>query len=93
MPTKYLTPDGPKAFEVFNETIAAKGAASKTVAVRWTIWGPIVWKDARGREYAQRWVAHDAQVARLGHHQARSARDRSTSCCRRSPASAFRIRT
>jgi penicillin amidase len=57
---KYLTPDGPKPFDVFNETIAAKGAGSRTVAVRWTIWGPIVWKDARGREYAQHWVAHDA---------------------------------
>ena len=30
--------------------------------IRWTIWGPIVWKDARGREYAQRWVAHDADA-------------------------------
>ena len=29
--------------------------------IRWTIWGPIVWKDARGREYAQHWVAHDAE--------------------------------
>ena len=57
---QYLTPEGPKAFEVFNETITAKGAVAKTVAIRWTIWGPIVWKDARGREYAQRWVAHDA---------------------------------
>jgi penicillin amidase len=56
---KYLTPEGAKAFDVFEETIAAKGAASKTVAMRWTIWGPVVWKDARGREYAQRWVAHD----------------------------------
>ena len=60
MPKKYLTPDGPKAFDVFEETIAAKGAAAKTVPIRWTIWGPVVWKDARGREYAQRWVAHDA---------------------------------
>ena len=49
-------PDG------LSETIAAKGAASKTVAVRWTMWGPIVWKDARGREYAQRWLAHDAKA-------------------------------
>jgi penicillin amidase len=59
-PKKYLTPDGPKAFEVFNETITAKGAVARTVAIRWTMWGPIVWKDARGHEYAQRWVAHDA---------------------------------
>lgn len=58
---KYLTPDGPRAFDVFNETIAAKDAPSKIIPVRWTIWGPIVWKDARGREYSQRWVAHDAQ--------------------------------
>ena len=43
---------------------------AKTVPIRWTIWGPIVWKDARGREYAQRWVAHDARRARLRHHQA-----------------------
>ena len=61
-PKNYLTPDGPKPFDVFEETIAAKGAASKTVPIRWTIWGPIVWKDARGREYAQRWVAHDAEA-------------------------------
>ena len=60
--SRYLTPDGPKPFETFSETIAAKGAASKTVQVRWTMWGPVVWKDARGREYAQRWIAHDAQA-------------------------------
>ena len=61
-PSHYLTPGGPKPFETFSETIAAKGAASKTVQVRWTMWGPIVWKDAKGREYAQRWIAHDAQA-------------------------------
>lgn len=61
-PAKYLTPEGPRAFDVFEETIAAKGAASKTISVRWTMWGPIVWKDARGREYAQRWIAHDAAL-------------------------------
>ena len=60
--SKYLTPDGPRAFDVFNEIIAAKGADARPVTVRWTIWGPVVWKDARGREYAQRWVAHDAEV-------------------------------
>jgi penicillin amidase len=58
--TKYLTPQGPKAYDVFPESIAIKGGAAKTLPVRWTMWGPIVWKDARGREYAQHWVAHDA---------------------------------
>lgn len=59
---KYLTPEGPKAFDVFQETIAAKGGTARTLAARWTTWGPIVWKDARGREYAQHWVAHDASL-------------------------------
>ena len=58
-PKKYLTPEGPKSYEVFEEKIVAKGMPDKTVAIRWTMWGPVVWKDARGREYAQRWVAHD----------------------------------
>jgi penicillin amidase len=61
-PSRYLTPDGPKPFETFTETIAAKGAESKTVRVRWTRWGPVVWKDAKGREYSQRWIAHDAEA-------------------------------
>ncbi len=60
--SQYLTPDGPKAFDVYNETIAAKGGVAKTVPIRWTIWGPVVWTDARGREYAQRWIAHDAEA-------------------------------
>jgi penicillin G amidase len=59
-PSKYLTPDGPKPFTEFDETIFVKGAAEKTIRVRWTVWGPVVWKDAKGREYAQRWIAHDA---------------------------------
>jgi penicillin amidase len=60
--SRYLTPDGPRAFEVHSETIAATGGVTRTIEARWTIWGPIVWKDARGREYAQRWVAHDADL-------------------------------
>jgi penicillin amidase len=59
-PAKYLTPEGPKPYDVFQERIAIKGAEAKTLPVRWTKWGPIVWKDARGREYSQNWVAHDA---------------------------------
>jgi penicillin amidase len=59
---KYLTPDGARRFEVYEETIAAKGAAAATITSRWTIWGPIVRQDAHGRDYAQRWVAHDPAV-------------------------------
>lgn len=60
--SRYLTPEGPKPFDVRSDTIAAKGGVARTIETRWTIWGPIVWTDARGREYAQRWVAHDANL-------------------------------
>ena len=60
--SKYLTPNGAASFQIFNETIVVKGAAERTARVEWTIWGPVIWKDRRGREYAQRWVAHDPRV-------------------------------
>lgn len=61
-PSQYLTPDGPKRFEVVEEPIPIRGAPARTTTVRSTIWGPIVWTDVEGREYAQHWVAHDADV-------------------------------
>ncbi len=71
-PTKYQTPDGPRAFEVSTESIAVKGAAPVPFEVRSTIWGPIVARDHLDRELAKRWVAHDAAViatdpARIAH--------------------------
>ena len=61
-PSRYLTPDGPLAFEVITESIAVKGSMPETIRIRQTVWGPIVWTDAKGREYAQRWIAHDADA-------------------------------
>lgn len=61
-PSRYLTPEGPRLFDLGDEHVAIKDDAAKTVAVRGTIWGPVVWKDAAGREYAQRWIAHDAAL-------------------------------
>ncbi len=60
--TRYQTPDGPRAFDEHPEAIAVKGAAPVTLTVRWTIWGPVVGRDHRGRERAIKWVAHDPQV-------------------------------
>ncbi len=80
-PTKYLTPDGTEGVrDLRTKPSPPKARPSRTIPIRWTIWGPIVWKDARGREYAQRWVAHDAVALAVGHHQSRSARERSTIC-------------
>ncbi|HUU32608.1 MAG TPA: penicillin acylase family protein, partial [Vicinamibacterales bacterium] len=61
-PTKYQTPDGPRAFDVHDETIAVKGGAPVTLPVRWTIWGPVVGVDRHRRELAIKWVAHDPRV-------------------------------
>lgn len=58
----YLSPDGPRPFHVSEEAIAVKDAPARAVTVSGTIWGPVVWKDSAGREYAQRWVAHDPDV-------------------------------
>jgi penicillin G amidase len=51
---RYLTPDGSRAFEEHDGGAGAK--------LRWTIWGPIIGRDHRGRELAQHWVAHDPDV-------------------------------
>lgn len=60
--SRYLAPDGPRAFEVIAESIAVKGSAPETLRIRQTVWGPIVWTDAQGRDYAQHWIAHDAEA-------------------------------
>ena len=73
--TSYQTPDGPRAFDAYDESIAVKGAAPVTLPVRWTIWGPVVGRDHAGRELALKWVAHDVQV--LATDAARVARARS----------------
>jgi penicillin G amidase len=58
-PSRYLTPEGPRLFDIGEEPVPIKDEAPRSVTLRATVWGPIVWKDAAGREYAQRWLAHD----------------------------------
>jgi penicillin amidase len=60
-PDQYLTPDGPRPFERFTETIEVRGGAHERLEGEATIWGPVVRTDARGPKLAQRWVAHDAE--------------------------------
>jgi penicillin amidase len=60
--SQYLTPDGPRPFEIASEVIAASGAEARAISIRSTIWGPLVAQDAHGRALAQRWVAHDPDV-------------------------------
>jgi penicillin amidase len=60
-PDSYLTPDGWRAFEVFDEVIEVAGAPPEHQSVRWTTWGPVLEPDHRGRPRAYRWVAHSAE--------------------------------
>jgi penicillin amidase len=63
-PTRYRTPDGWRAFDRHDEVIEIAGQGVDHLAVSWTIWGPVLGADHRGRLRAIRWVAHDAE--RLG---------------------------
>ena len=73
--TRYLTPDGPRRFERFDETLLARGAPAEHLEVLWTIWGPVVDRDWRGRARALRWVAHDPASVDLGLLRMELARD------------------
>jgi penicillin amidase len=59
-PTRYRTPDGWRTFDRYNEVIEVAGGSPERLAVSWTIWGPVLEPDFRGRPRAMRWVAHDA---------------------------------
>jgi penicillin amidase len=59
-PGMYLTPDGWQRFEQHDEVIDVAGQPSQHQQVQWTIWGPVIGADHRGRLRAYRWVAHSA---------------------------------
>ncbi len=54
----YLTADGPQRFETDVEMLHVAGGADEELAVRRTIWGPVIGSDAEGRELALAWTAH-----------------------------------
>jgi penicillin amidase len=59
-PTRYRTPDGWRTFDRYDEVIEVAGGPAERLPVSWTMWGPVVEPDFRGRPRAMRWVAHDA---------------------------------
>ena len=63
---RYLTPDGPRSFEVHDEVIGVRGAEPEALEVRWTVWGPVVDEDHLGRSRVLRWTAHSPEGANLG---------------------------
>ena len=60
-PDSYLTPDGWRAFDEYDEVIDVAGGPAEHQSVRWTIWGPVLEPDHVGRPRAYRWVAHSAE--------------------------------
>jgi penicillin amidase len=58
---RYRTPDGWREFERHEEVIHAAGGDDTRTTIVWTIWGPVLEPDHRGRSRAFRWVAHSAE--------------------------------
>jgi penicillin amidase len=56
---RYRTPDGWRTFDRYEETIEVAGEPPVQHSVRWTIWGPVMEPDHKGRLRAFRWLAHD----------------------------------
>jgi penicillin amidase len=70
----YRTPDGPRKFERVEERIRVKGADDEILEIDWTLWGPVVDRDHRGRRRVLRWIAHDlgsVDMSVMGMEQAR----------------------
>ncbi len=57
----YRTPDGWRRIETFDETFEIAGQPPQRGTGQWTIWGPVLGRDHRGRLRAYRWVAHSAE--------------------------------
>ncbi|MEX0735649.1 MAG: penicillin acylase family protein [Steroidobacteraceae bacterium] len=54
----YLTPGGTRSFAMDIETLEVAGGGSESLAVRKTIWGPVIGDDGDGHGLALAWTAH-----------------------------------
>lgn len=59
-PARYRTPSGWQTFVMHDEVIRVAGETDHHEPVRWTIWGPVLTEDHRGRLRAYRWAAHSS---------------------------------
>ncbi len=60
-PNRYRTPDGWRDMQRFDETISIAGEPDQHDTDTWTMWGPVLGPDHRGRLRAYSWVAHSAE--------------------------------
>lgn len=64
-PDTYLTPQGPKKIERIQERIRVKGGDEVVREVEWTVWGPVLAKDHKGRSIVHAWTAHRPDAVNL----------------------------
>lgn len=92
-PEVYRTPAGPRRFEHHGEPLAVNWGGDETLDVRWTVWGPVVGADHRGRLRALRWVAYEPGAVNLSTYRLETAEtvDQALDIARRggSPAQNF----
>lgn len=62
---QYLTPQGYKNFETFDETIEIKDDKSQQISIRETIWGPVLDLES-DHPIAYHWVAHAPEAVNMG---------------------------
>jgi len=60
-PNRYYTPWGWRAFDHYPETVEVSGGKPVSFDARWTIWGPVIGTDHKGRLRAYAWTAHSAE--------------------------------
>ncbi len=62
----YKTPDGDRAFDIYNEVIGVKGEAAVSYQIRETVWGPVLDDvDYPDGEVAVSWTAHKPESINL----------------------------
>lgn len=65
-PSEYRAPEGWRRFEAHNDTIAVKDGQPATVALKSTLWGPVLPEPLLGEAVALRWTALDPKAVNLG---------------------------
>lgn len=61
-------------YETRRETLLVRGAEPVTMESRWTEWGPIVGRNAKGKPLALKWVMHDPAAVNLNLLELETAR-------------------
>jgi len=59
--------DGLLEIEKRHDTIRVKGSAPVPFESSWTVWGPVIGKDDKGRPVVNRWTAHDPSATNLAY--------------------------